>query len=192
MPLPRGGGGGGERRRRGGGEQTRVSDRKGHTRQRLSICTWWSNPLETRRDLVLSSPPCSTRRAPRIKTRQHRRRVREQQHAQSCRHGYTHTDTHVRTHTHTHTHKHTHTQTHTHTEHLYTTSTISMNSCLSCKGQLILLLLPVPRSIIMCLFLCSRATRPGAVIQTKRQRVSHSTTRREAVPDPPHEWGKRT
>ena len=33
------------------------------------------------------------------------------------------------------------------------TSTMSMNSCLSDIGQLILLLFPVPRSIIMCLFL---------------------------------------
>lgn len=35
---------------------------------------------------------------------------------------------------------------------LYTVSMISIISCLSSIGQLILLLLPVPRSIIMCCF----------------------------------------
>ncbi len=34
---------------------------------------------------------------------------------------------------------------------LYTTSTISISSCLSVIAQLILLLFPVPKSIMMCL-----------------------------------------
>ncbi|KAJ6378308.1 hypothetical protein OIU78_028534, partial [Salix suchowensis] len=39
---------------------------------------------------------------------------------------------------------------------------MSMNSCLSLRAQLILLLLPVPRSIMICLFLKKNMTVDGS------------------------------
>ena len=46
--------------------------------------------------------------------------------------------------------------------HLKTTSMMSTSSCLSLKAQLILLLLPVPRSTMICLFLKKNMTLHGS------------------------------